>query len=265
VPLGSVILPGLGQYAHGARPAGLAFTAVAAGGYGAARVGDSDGTTWNGDLPLRGRDQLAEQAEHVALTAGMLSAWDAFHRGVPALQRRGQYKFLRTRDRPADLLTAPFDARFLRRWTTWVDLAQTAAVSALVLSDRRPGARYRPLRGQDVAYAASLATNAAAGEEAVFRGWLLPVAYEHTGGRFWLANGMQAGLFGAAHLPDAGWGAAYIGAWAAWEGWVVRRNQWSARESVFHHFWYNAAVASATFLTARRDTPRRISLPPVRF
>jgi hypothetical protein len=209
---------------------------------------------------------LAEQAEAVAITAGFLSAWDAFHRSVPALQRRGRYDFLVTRESPRELLTAPFDRRFLRRWTTWVDLAQTGVVAALILSDRQPGARYRAFRTHDAAYATALATNAAAGEEAVFRGWLLPLAYEHTGRRFWLANGVQAGAFGAAHLPDAGWSAAYIGAWAAWEGWIVRRNQWSVRESVFHHFWYNTAVVSATFLTTRRDTPaRRLAFPTITF
>jgi membrane protease YdiL (CAAX protease family) len=265
VPLGSVFLPGLGQYVHGARRDGLAYSAAALAGYGLSDVGDADGKTW-GDLPLRGRDQLAEQALGVAVAAGFVSAWDAFHRAVPALQRRGRYEFLTRRERPRDLLTAPFDPRFLRRWTTWVDLAQTGVVTALILSDRRPGGRYRALRAQDAAYATALAANAAAGEEAAFRGWLLPLAYEHTGRRFWLANGVQAGVFGAAHLPDAGWGAAYIGAWAAWEGWIVRRNQWSVRESVFHHFWYNAAVVSATFLTTGRDTPaRRIAFPTLAF
>jgi hypothetical protein len=152
-------------------------------------------------VPLRARDQLAEQGEHVAITAGALSAWDAFHRAVPALQRQGKYDFLRVRERPVDLMSAPFDPRFLRRWTTWVDLAQTATVTALVLSERRAGVRYRSFRAHDGAYATSLAINAAVGEEALFRGWLLPVAYQHSGRRFWLGNGLQAGLFGARTSP----------------------------------------------------------------
>jgi hypothetical protein len=266
IPVASLVLPGLGQYVYRAPAVGVAYTAGVVGGYALARVGDAEGKSWNGDLPLRARDQLAEQAEHVAVTAGMLSAWDAFHRAVPALQRQGKYDFLGARERPADLLSAPFDRRFLRRWTTWVDLAQTAAVTALILSDRQPGVRYRPMRARDGAYAVSLAANAAVGEEALFRGWLLPMAHQHTGRRFWVANGLQAGLFGAAHLPDAGWGAAYIGVWSAWEGWIVRRNRWSVRESVFHHFWYDAAVVSATFLTtARRDAPMQIGFPTLRF
>jgi hypothetical protein len=37
-------------------------------------------------------------------------------------------------------------------------------------------------------------------------------------------------------------------------------------ESVFHHFWYDAAVVSATFLTtARRDAPMQIGFPTLRF
>ncbi len=184
---------------------------------------------------------------------------------MPGLQSQGKYDFLVRRESVGDLLSAPFDHRFLQRWTTWVDLAQTVAVTALVLSERKSGVAYQPFRPHDAAWLTSASMNAAIGEEALFRGWLLPLLHQNTGRRFWLANGMQATLFGAAHLPDAEWFAAYIGAWAAWEGWVVRRNEWSIRESIFHHFWYDVAVITASLLTQERDREVRITFPVISF
>jgi hypothetical protein len=33
---------------------------------------------------------------------------------------------------------------------------------------------------------------------------------------------------------------------------LTRRNGWSIRESIFHHFWYDVLVASATLLADER-------------
>ncbi len=218
------------------------------------------------DLPRSGDDQLAEQGWHVATTSMLLSSWDAFHRAVPALQRGGKYQFLPARrESVGQLISAPFDVRFLKRWTTWVDLGQTAVITAIVISERERGGRRVPFRAHDAAYAASASMNAGVGEEAFFRGYLLPLFYQRTGRSFWLANALQGGLFGAAHLPGASWFALEIAGWAMWEGWVTRRNDWSIRESIFHHFWYDAAVISAEMATQKAERVYRVTLPPIRF
>jgi membrane protease YdiL (CAAX protease family) len=264
IPVGSLFLPGLGQFLHRAPAAGFAHAGVALTGAALADLSESP-QPLAVYLPREPREQLAHQGVALAFTAGALSAWDAFHRAVPAMQRQGRYGFLPRREHVRDLLGAPFDHRFLARWTTWVDLAQTAAVTALILSDRDPGASYHPFRAHDAAFAASFSMHAAVGEEALFRGWVLPLLHERTGEWFWVANGVQAGLFGAAHLPDANWYAAVIGAWAAWEGWIVRRNQWSVRESVFHHFWYDVAVVTASMLRDDTGRERSVTLVTIRF
>jgi membrane protease YdiL (CAAX protease family) len=265
IPLGSVLVPGLGQFVRGDAAAGAAYLGVAVSGHALSAIGDPLGRTWEGSLPRAPRDQLAEQGVQLAFTAGALSGWDAFHRAVPAMQKQGRYGFLSGRESAGDLLSAPFDARFLRRWTTWVDLAHTAAVTALILVVSDPGAEHLPFQPHDALYTTSLSMNAAVGEEALFRGWLLPLLHERTAGRFWVANGLQAGLFGAAHLPDASWFAAVIGAWGVWEGWIVRRNGWSIRESVFHHFWYDVAVVTAALLRDQPGSQRSVTLVTVRF
>ncbi len=265
IPAGSLFLPGLGQYIHGETRTGLGLTVTTLAGYALTAVGDPWGDTWDGDLPRNSRDQLAETGMSLAFTTGALSAWDSFHAAVPALQAQGKYKFLTRRESVRDLLSAPFDTRFLSRWTTWVDLAQTVAIGALILSDRKSGESYMQFRGHDAAYSVSASLNAAISEEALFRGWMLPALHQQTGQRFWIANGLQAGVFGAAHLPDAGWYAAAIGGWAAWEGWIVKRNQWSVRESIFHHFWYDAVVLTAVMLTEKNNTRMTVSFPTISF
>lgn len=98
----------------------------------------------------------------------------------------------------------------------------------------------------------------------VGRGWLLPMLYQKAGQRFWLANATQAGIFGALH-PNAGAYAAVIAASALYDGWVTRRNDWSIRESIFKHFWYDVAVVAATFLADERTGRIQVTFPTIWF
>ena len=67
--------------------------------------------------------------------------------------------------------------------------------------------------------------------------------YQNFGRRFWVANAVQATAFTVAHGSA---GSPLHFASALWEGWIVRRNDWSIRESVFRHFWYDDAIITAT-------------------
>jgi hypothetical protein len=105
IPLGSVVAPGLGQYLHGAYHQGLGFAGVALLGYTVGAAGDSEGVA-AGELPREARDQLTYEGYHLQFAAGLTSAWDAFHRAVPALQPQGKYVFLTRRENLGDLVTA---------------------------------------------------------------------------------------------------------------------------------------------------------------
>lgn len=264
IPIGSMVVPGLGQYFDGAPLAGAAYTGTAAAGLGVGFSVSSVDAPYFGGLPSDAGGQLSSQGFHVQQTTAFLSAWDAFHRAVPALQREGKYEFLTTRERLGDLMTAPFKSEFLGRKTTWVSLAFTGLVAGLVVASRDPGVEYEPFRPHDAAFTGALSYNAAVGEEAVFRGWLLPMLYQRTGQRFWLANATQAGIFGALH-PDAGAYAAVIAASALYDGWVTRRNDWSIRESIFQHFWYDVAVVAATLLADEGQGRIQVTFPTIRF
>jgi hypothetical protein len=194
LPFGSLLVPGLGQYVQGAPGPGLAYTGTAILGLVAAEQGDP-GFTSGDDLPRSGRDQLAFEGAQLAFTAGALSAWDSFHRAVPAMQREGGYAFLPPRESLGQVLAAPFDVTFLERWTTWVSMAYALGVAGAVLSQRDDGVEYEPFTGGDAAFVGGLSFNAAIAEEAMFRGWLLPMLHQTTGRRFWTANAVQAALF----------------------------------------------------------------------
>ena len=259
VPLLSVPLPGLGQYVRGAGWAGVGYSSVALAGLWAGSSGDIEST------PRQPRDQFATEALHVAFTAGALSAWDAFHRAVPALQGQGKYEFLDARESLGDLLSAPIDPEFLGRWTTWVNVGLSAGIAAAILTQRNRGVEHMPFEGHDAAYTASLSYNAAVGEEALFRGWLLPVFQQKLGGSFWAGNSLQATLFAVAHAPQADWFAVVIGASGIYDGWLTRRNGWSVRETIFGHFWYDVLVGTATLLTNRRSVTMRFPTVTIRF
>jgi len=264
MPLVSAVVPGVGQFAGGAPLVGAGFTVAAGVGYALYFTGDTAAAHIT-DVPRTPAGQQSLAGLEIATATGFLSAYDAFHRALPSLRQAGKYSFITAHESPGRLMLAPFDVHMLGRWTTWIDLAHTAIITtALVVSETKPGKRYVPFRLHDGALTATLAYGAGTGEEAAFRGWLFPLLYQNLGRHVWLANGMQATIFGGLHVPQAGPFAADIAAWALYEGWLTRRNGWSVRESVFHHFWYDAIVIAATFLTQGVERVT-IAFPTVRF
>lgn len=246
--LGSLLLPGLGQYAQGRVGPGLALTGV--GLAGVALYATSDTTDiGSGGLPLDPAQRQALVGLQLYQTAGSLSAYDTFRSSARRQQTVGRYRFLTQHEPVGRLLTAPFDPVFLKRWTTWVGLAYTGAVALLVAND--PNRIDRSLTTQDVVFGSLVSLNAGIGEEALFRGWLYPELYQSFGQRFWPANGLQAAVFGALH-PDAEWFALVIAGWAFYQGWLTRHNGWSVRESVFQHVWYDVVVILLDLADARQ-------------
>ena len=53
--------------------------------------------------------------------------------------------------------------------------------------------------------------------------------------------------------------------WALWEGWLVRRNDWSVRESIFHHVWFDVAVITASAIVEEKPATLRIRFPSIPF
>jgi membrane protease YdiL (CAAX protease family) len=266
LPAGSIILPGFGQYLQ-SDLSGAAYTAAAAAGLGVAIYGfvtmDTSGLgqanvtevpeAWSYRSFLLGT--LAYQG------SGFLSAYAAFRSSVPRFQEEdGEYVFLGPPEPVGGLMLSPFRFSHLAEPTAGIPLGALAGIVAYAIADGRqghPGARWT-LSGDDVPFVGAESWNAGVSEEAIFRGWLYPFLYQSLGQSYWLANGAQALLFGAAHFdPESNpmpWPQALLGFYF---GWLTRRNGWTLSESIFVHAWWDMLLFTGQIATHYRDPGSR--------
>jgi membrane protease YdiL (CAAX protease family) len=115
------------------------------------------------------------------------------------------------------------------------------------------GKEFAPARGSDVAFSAGVAYNAGVGEEALYRGYVLPIVRQHVGGREWVANGLQAAVFAAAHGSFSPAAFASHFGFGYYAGYLANHNHGSLRQVVFTHFMWDAVALSGAFLTRQRD------------
>jgi len=259
LPMGSLVLPGLGQYVHGSGKTGLAFTGTALVSLttASALLAGEEGEI---DLDLLTSDtqkQMGNVTGNAYQAAAFLSAYDAFHRSVPELQRRGEYRWLTHHEPTSRLFGAPFAFGFVKKKTTWIPLALSLGVAVAVegVGERGDHDTFRRFRAGDAAYVGALSYEAGVGEEAFFRGYALPLAHRRLGS-FWAANATQAALFGAMHISRDSPLPVFQTVSALYDGWLTNHNGGSVRESIFQHVWYDVIVLSVALLVEeRKDVP----------
>lgn len=212
------------------------------------------------DLPRDANEQLSQLAFQMAGTSGFLSAYDSFHRSLPGLQARGGYRFATAHGTTGSLFMAPFQFSFLRDWRTSVIVGGIAVLGIAVAAAEGTG----PFYGHDAVFTAGVSYNAGVGEEAAFRGWLYPWLHQLVGERWWLSNSIQSLLFGAAHLGSVSVPVAQT-LFGFYQGWMVSRNDWNIRESIFQHFWWDVIAIGVSLLTDEKDTTVSVGVPVVKF
>ena len=280
LPLGSAFLPGFGQYFQGDWT-GAAYTSAAVAGYAVALQGMSEVIADLGEDGLEDPGALITTqswsyrkivlGELAAQGSGFLSAYSAFRLSVPRFQQEdGRYLFLGRRESVGELMASPFRFGQLLQTSVCVPLGLLAGGVAYLVNDERAhhrGADWT-LSGDDFLYTGAEAWNAGISEEAAFRGWIYPLAYQYMGNNFWLANGTQALLFGLAHYdPDSmpfPWPQALIGFYF---GWLVKKNGWTLSESIFVHAWWDMILFAGEVATTYREggakAAFRVDLPLV--
>lgn len=270
-PMSSFLLPGLGQwtsqhYAYattytGIATAGVAYAYNASYDYKTHEASKDSNEFDTKDIALR-KMTLGLQTYQ---SMGGLSLFHTFRTAAQMRKKDGQYGFLATEDRPADLLLAPFDFSHLARASTWVPLSIGSVASYWIATHLSDGWQPDSFRREDAAFAAGFSFNAGTHEEAVFRGWLMPALHEYGMNEPW-ANGAQASLFAIAHLNNNPFPIAQLA--FGWHlGSVTQANGWSLKESIFIHTWWDIIAMTASYHMKKTQgstaTPARLYLSPV--
>lgn len=252
VPTLSFFLPGLGQYGAGQNTYGMMYSGTAILGYAymlgvmdanhldtsgqSTRKDASDDHNTGIDAKDVNTRKIALGAQ-VAQAAGGMSSYHAFRTAVRSRQKVGKYQFLTYDETPAELLTAPFHFEYLARSTTLIPLAVGAGLAAWLMSAPPDDYVRSSFTSTDGAFAGAFSYNAGTHEEAVFRGWLMPLMYESWGSPFW-SNAGQAVLFGVAHLNTVSFPVAQL-LLGYHLGNVTQKRGWLIGESVFIHAWWD--------------------------
>ncbi|MBM4252485.1 MAG: CPBP family intramembrane metalloprotease [Deltaproteobacteria bacterium] len=288
VPAVSFILPGFGQFINGEYLSGSVYAGLALGSVvysnATARANDlaraklfAERRAETYGLKLEEvRDQKDVAARKVMLAglvyqgSGGFSAYQAFRLSATTRQATGQYQFLGRDETPMDILKSTVDFKYLKRSSTWIPLAIGGALAGLKLS-LPPGdtSERSPFTTADAFFTTSFSGNAGTHEEAMFRGWVMPVLREYTGSDGW-SNVGQGVIFALAHLSTVSVPLPQF-LLGLHLGNVTQRNGWEMGEAVFIHTWwdiiafwtqfqYNSKYAKSPVASA---APAVLWLPPL--
>jgi membrane protease YdiL (CAAX protease family) len=256
-PAMSLLLPGLDQFCEHQVTAGALYMGYAAVGLkqmmGYKEVNHTDTLFSSKDESQRKAFLGAQMFQ----TAGALSAFHSFRSAVETRRSLGEYSFLYHRETSADLLKAPFRFDFLGRTTTWGALGLELILLAMDFHNFKGPAHFTP---SDGTYTLAFSYQAGVGEEAIFRGWMMPTA-TNAGWAPWASNLLTATSFSLAHVSPANptpWPQFLMGYYL---GQVAIWNNWSIQEGIFIHTWWDILAIGATWATLADDKQKALYLP----
>jgi len=288
MPLLSFLLPGIDQWIEGQHPYGLLYSGIAVGGLVYAnhvaqrnelKVGGTQAESGDDDKNDDGEDdEEALDQKDVAVRkytlgtllyqgAGGMSAYHSFRTSVLTRKHHGQYDFLEYEESPADIMMAPFRFQYLTRASTYVPLAIITAFSVIAVNqpiEDDAEIERDTLSSSDAFFAGAFSLNAGTHEEAMFRGWIMPVMMEYWQTPFW-SNVAQSVLFAAAHLPTNPTPLPQL-LLGYHLGNVTMDNRWRIGEAVFIHTWWDVVAFTAQYHYKLKDpeAPEAVLwLPPL--
>jgi membrane protease YdiL (CAAX protease family) len=183
----------------------------------------------------------------------------AAYRDARNFNKNFSYSYSMPQESFADLILAPFEWKIIKKPEVWGGVLGSFVLGALVFSlidDGLTDDEAPALSSSDNSIFPLIAFSVGVGEEAVFRGVLLPAYTELLGP----SGGLIASslLFGAAHIPNGFLlegrerdryfkiGIPFITAMGAYMGWMVQKNN-SLKESTALHSWYDFIVFLAVY------------------
>jgi membrane protease YdiL (CAAX protease family) len=234
-------VPGLGHFYLGKPMAGTAILAAELGLI-----------TTSFSLAYEGKDPELAMLGFLTSQDMLLYSLHDVYRGARRMRSEAGYAHPLPDEGLFDHLTAIVDVRFLTRWTTLTVLSVPAALAAASLQDGQS------MEGESIKYKFltpfTISLNASLGEEAFFRGFLFP-ELEHRIGTP-AAMALSAIAFGMLHYNPAYTDlevALSLGTttlFGAYMNWLVKRNDYSLRESIFIHFWWDMLLIGAQALAS---------------
>jgi|GEM_PF-1359888 len=270
--LGSFFLPGLDQWIEGQHPYGPMYTGVSVLGnlYAAANL-ETDASTeeQEGYRQPNEKERRVMWGSQIYQTAGSISAYHAFRTAMwSRKQLMGKYNFVSKQESIYDVVMSPFQFQYLTQPGVFVPLLIGGGLYFLQmeLAKEDENIKIDGLGGSDLFYTGAISYNAGVGEEAMFRGWLLPEFREMTGSDFW-SNAITTTIFAAAHLNTVsipipqfalGW---YLGVRA-------QRDGYSISKAAFIHTWWDVLAFLAVYQITQEDNKTaeiKKPLPAFRF
>lgn len=261
-PALSLIIPGLDQWWEDDYKAASIYTGMFLGGavvsgQAAASLADRK----EADPDFDPNDQLDSKdndirrlmlGSQISFAAGSFSTLHAFSNAVESRKSDGQYSFLGEKVTVADTAVAPFRFSYLTRPSTLIPLGIIGTISALAMQADSKEFQRVALTGQDYGFAAGFSYLAGTHEEALFRGWMMPVIREYVAGDE-IANILQSILFAAAHMGSVDVPIAQL-LLGYHLGYVTQSNGWNLGEAAFIHTWWDVAAFLMSFSV--RETPK---------
>lgn len=259
-PVVSFFLPGFDQYRMGEYASGAFYTTLGVTGLSlAAGAAQKIEEARLSETRINEYEKLDRQfvyGSQLYMFAGEMSAYHSFRHSTRLRQREGEFAFLTDQEEPLDLLLAPFAFKELTKPTTFIPLLVLTAVGMAELSEQN---KSHAFNSDDLVFTGGISYNAGVGEEALFRGWIMPNLRQSMGSDFW-SNASQSLIFGVAHYSERNRFPIFQVVSGYYLGWLTQRNGWSLQQAAFLHTWWDL-LAIGIELASSKDSNKIVPLP----
>jgi len=249
-PIYSLAVPGLDQFIKGQTTAGVAFSGTAVGGLALYLVSGEHGIKNPDALSLNDDQRSADLGLEIAQVSGFMSSYHAFRTAV--ITRPEDFSFLKHEESDFDILLAPVHFSYMLEPTTYLALLVGAAAIFADVKTSGGNTNFGSPVLADGAFAGGFSYMAGTGEEALFRGTMMPIFRYYTDSNFW-SNAITGTAFAAAHLGTVQLPVFQLVS-GLYFGWVTQKNEWAIGENVFIHAWYDVMAFVAGYAVDRHSS-----------